>query len=128
MGHVLLWTIGGIVLALLLTALGFVIWWLVEHRGGNTPPPPPPSPQQYTLTVIGGTGSGSYTAGSSVTIVAVLSSTQVFESWSGPGISITSPTASTATIIMPSSNATITALYYTTVLSPPTGVQWSIYT
>ena len=64
----------------------------------------------YMLTVINGTNSGSYTAGTVVAIAANTAPTgQVFSSWSGAPV--TSPTSPTTTLTMPAANTTVTANY-----------------
>ncbi len=66
----------------------------------------------YTLTVNGGSGSGSYTAGQIINITAnTPGSEQTFDKWTGDITGIANNTAASTTIIMPSSNITITAAY-----------------
>lgn len=76
--------------------------------GGNT---------NYTLTVVNGTGGGSYTAGSSVTITAnAAPAGEAFQSWTGATVAnVQSPST---TLTMPSANVTVTANYYTPVPIP----------
>jgi hypothetical protein len=74
--------------------------------------PPPPT---YTLVVINGSGSGSYTANTTVPITAnAAPAGEVFGSWSGA--SVANPTAANTTLVMPASNVTVTALY---AFAPP---------
>ena len=66
----------------------------------------------YTLTVINGSGSGSYAAGTTVIITANSPATgQVFNKWTTEteGVTFTNSTLSVTTITMPASNATVTA-------------------
>ena len=72
--------------------------------GGSTPP------AKYTLTVVSGSGSGSYAAG---TVVSIKANTppagQQFVNWTGAAVA--NPNASSTTFTMPSANATVTANY-----------------
>ena len=69
-------------------------------------------PLTYTLTVVNGSGSGTYAAGSSVTIVAnAAPSGEYFQAWTGPGVANATLPASTVT--MPAANTTLTANFYT---------------
>jgi hypothetical protein len=73
---------------------------------------PQPSAPQYVLTVIGGTGSGSYAADTAVTITAnPAPSGKVFDRWTGTGGTFTDANAATTTFIMSASTATIAATY-----------------
>jgi hypothetical protein len=82
----------------------------------NTLTVPVAGPASYALTVVNGTGSGSYTAGTSVTISAnPAPASQAFIDWTGA--TVANPTASTTTIVMPAGAATVTANYGT---PPPT--------
>jgi len=65
----------------------------------------------YSLTVVGGAGSGTFTAGTVVTIMANVPTGQAFGSWSGAAVQ--SAAASTTTITMPAANTTVTANYIT---------------
>jgi hypothetical protein len=74
------------------------------------PAPPPPPGNTYTLTVINGTGSGTYAEGAVVPIVATC--TPPFSEWTAAGdytSGISSPTDSSTTFTMPAENATLTA-------------------
>jgi len=66
----------------------------------------------YTLTVISGSGDGSYTAG---TVVPVSASAppagQVFDQWTGDTSAVANVNNATTTVTMPASNVTITATY-----------------
>ncbi|MCL2491756.1 MAG: Ig-like domain-containing protein, partial [Coriobacteriia bacterium] len=70
-------------------------------------------PPVYVLTVISGTGSGTYEAGTSVTIVADSASEgKIFDRWTGgEGGTFSDTTASTTTFTMPASAVTVTATY-----------------
>jgi len=64
----------------------------------------------YALTVLGGTGSGNYAAGTVVTITAgAAPAGEVFTDWTGA--TVASPTSSTTTITMPDGARTVTANY-----------------
>jgi hypothetical protein len=66
----------------------------------------------YTLKVVNGSGSGVYAPGSVVTITAnAPPSGQAFLDWTG--MTVKNPSASTTTLTMPASNATVTANYAT---------------
>jgi len=68
----------------------------------------------YTLTVNSGTGDGSYTAGTSVGITAdTPPNGTAFDEWTGDVSGITDVTDSSTNIVMPTSNAEITATYST---------------
>jgi hypothetical protein len=64
----------------------------------------------YTLTVVGGTGSGSYTAGTVVTITADSPpSGDSFTGWTGA--TVANPSAATTTLTMPAANTSVAATY-----------------
>jgi hypothetical protein len=66
----------------------------------------------YTLTVINGTGSGNYTAGIQVSIVAnTPASGKVFDKWTSDSGSFADANSATTTFMMPSAAATVTATY-----------------
>jgi len=68
------------------------------------------APATYALTVMNGTGSGSYAAGTVVNIAAnPPPSGQQFQSWSGA--TVANASASTTTLTMPAANTTVTAGY-----------------
>jgi hypothetical protein len=86
-------------------------------NNGNTPGTPSQNPgssvlPSFTLTVINGSGGGSYTKGESVGISANAANAMKnagFAFWSGGNIANTN--AATTTVIMPASNLTVTACY-----------------
>ena len=64
----------------------------------------------YQLTVIGGSGSGRYAPGTSVTVTAdAPASGKVFDGWTAVGVTLADPSASTVTFPMPAGNVTLTA-------------------
>jgi hypothetical protein len=66
----------------------------------------------YTLTVLGGTGSGSYIAGSTVFIMADIAPLgQVFDRWVSSSGSFANVNDANTEFAMPSSNVTVTATY-----------------
>jgi hypothetical protein len=66
----------------------------------------------YTLTVINGTGSGNYTAGTQVSIVAnTPANGKVFDTWTSDSGSFTDATSAATTFTMPAAAATVTATY-----------------
>ena len=66
----------------------------------------------YTLTVTNGSGGGSYTAGSNVTITADASPTnQTFYRWTGDTQYVASVTSSSTTVTMPATNISVAATY-----------------
>jgi hypothetical protein len=70
------------------------------------------TPLQYTLTVNGGTGSGSYAAGAIVTIIAnTPPAGQQFDQWTGDVAIVANVNAASTSISMPAANATVTATY-----------------
>ena len=84
---------------------------------------PPPT---YTLVVVNGSGSGSFTANTTVSIAANPAPPgEVFGSWSGA--SVADATAADTTLVMPASDVTVTAAYgfappaFTSVPQPVTG-------
>lgn len=88
-----------------------------NYSGGNNPDDPnnPDQNKKYKLTVNYGTGSGEYTAGTTVTITANApeSSSRVFSRWttSSSGVTFANANAATTTIVMPSSDTVVTANY-----------------
>jgi hypothetical protein len=71
----------------------------------------------FMLSVVNGTGSGSYAAGTTVNISAnAPPSGQAFSNWTGAAVA--NPSVSTTTLPMPAANTTVTANYSTT--STPT--------
>lgn len=74
------------------------------------------STKKYTVSVSGGSGSGSYAAGAIVSINAyAMSSGQVFDKWttSTAGVGFADATATSTTFTMPAANVAITATYKT---------------
>lgn len=66
----------------------------------------------YSLNVVNGTGGGSYTAGSTVTITAnAPPSGEAFTDWTGT--TVQTATAPTTTLVMPASQVTVTANFAT---------------
>jgi hypothetical protein len=66
----------------------------------------------HKLTVNGGTGSGSYEEGKTVTIVAAASEAgKVFDKWTGDTQYVSDVNASTATVTMPGKDIALTAVY-----------------
>jgi hypothetical protein len=79
----------------------------------------------YNLTVINGTGSGSYAPGTTVTISATPPGSQQFSSWVIPALNLTNA-LSTLTITMPATDLTATANYTNVTakpLLPPTNLR-----
>ncbi|MGO8698335.1 MAG: InlB B-repeat-containing protein [Limisphaerales bacterium] len=76
-----------------------------------------PAPNTYfTLTVSNGSGSGFYLTNTTVSISAnAAPAGEVFENWAGAVV--VNPFSATTTLVMPGSNATVTAVYGT---APPT--------
>jgi hypothetical protein len=70
------------------------------------------APAKYALTVNNGTGDGSYTAGTQVTIKAYTpASGKVFDKWTGSVAGVKDVNASTTTLAMPAANTAVTATY-----------------
>ena len=68
----------------------------------------------YNLTVNHGTGTGSYSAGTTVNIAATAApSGQVFDRWTGDVAKVANVSAASTSIVMPAANATVTATYKT---------------
>jgi hypothetical protein len=66
----------------------------------------------YPLTVIGGSGSGNYPAGTQVPVAAnTPESGKVFDQWASDSGSFTDATSASTTFIMPAAAATVTATY-----------------
>ncbi len=89
--------------------------------------PPPTNPVQYALTVSGGTGTGSYPAGTSVSIAASVPSGEQFVGWTGEAVS--NSTSATTTLTMPANGETVTAKFQAipiTSPSNPTGMTVSV--
>jgi hypothetical protein len=65
------------------------------------------APAKYTLTVVNGTGSGSYSSNSVVSISANTISGELFANWSG--LDIANGNSASTTVTMPGTNLTVTA-------------------
>ena len=81
---------------------------------------------EYTVTVNGGTGAGTYKEGDSVTITATVPTGKRFVEWtSESGITIADKTSVTTTFTMPAGDVTVTANYedieYTITVNGGTG-------
>ncbi len=70
-----------------------------------------------TLTVNGGTGGGSYPAGTAVPIAAPVVAGKTFSSWTGTGIA--NATAAFTVIQLPTTNVSVTAVYKSATPPPP---------
>lgn len=67
---------------------------------------------EYTVTVNGGTGAGTYKEGASVTITATVPTGKRFVEWtSESGITFADKTSATTTFTMPAGDVTVTANY-----------------
>ena len=67
---------------------------------------------EYTVTVNGGTGAGTYKEGASVTITATVPTGKRFVEWtSESGITFADKTSATTTFTMPAGDVTVTASY-----------------
>jgi hypothetical protein len=66
-----------------------------------------PPPGTYALTVVGGSGSGNYTAGTVVTITA--NAGQTFQSWTGA--TVANASSATTTLTMPAAATIVTAQF-----------------
>lgn len=76
-----------------------------HYTGGTT--------TNYTLTVVNGSGNGTYAAGASVAISAnAAPAGQAFVKWTGA--TVASPTSPNTTLTMPATNTTVTANYTST--------------
>lgn len=70
------------------------------------------TPAQHTLTVNNGSGSGSYTAGTTVNIAARTPDPgMTFARWTGDVTYVANPNLADTTVIMPARNVTVTATY-----------------
>jgi len=69
-----------------------------NYSGGTT---------NHTLTVVGGTGSGSYAPGTTVAITATIPPNSLFVNWTGA--TVANATAASTTITMPSVDTSVTA-------------------
>ena len=78
----------------------------------------------YTLSVTNGTGSGVYTNGQQVTVVADVLAGKVFDRWTGATQYLASVTSTNPVVTMPASNITLIATYinvYTLTVNSGTG-------
>lgn len=89
---------------------------------GATPTPTPKSngegaeTKKYTVSVAGGSGSGSYPAGAVVALNAYdMGTGQVFDKWttSTAGVAFANPNSTSTSFVMPAANVAITATYKT---------------
>lgn len=81
---------------------------LLDNICSSTSPPP----TKYTLTVINGSGSNSYLAGDTVTIVAnKAKADSVFDKWTGEVSYIIAVIKDSTRLIMPAKNISVTATY-----------------
>jgi len=65
----------------------------------------------YNVTVIGGSGSGSYTAGKLVSITAIPDTGYTFREWQVVSGGIATPASATATFTMPANDVTVKAVF-----------------
>ncbi len=66
--------------------------------------------KEYTLAVIGGSGSGSYEAGKEITIIAEAPAGEYFVRWEVDGVDLPDEKAPTITVKMPEGNVTLKAV------------------
>ena len=71
-----------------------------------------PAATRHDVTVIGGSGSGSYEVGSQVTITAQPGLCQVFAYWASGNTRLEDPWSSTTRFRMPQGDVTVTAVYH----------------
>ncbi len=80
-----------------------------------------PAAKKFVLTVVNGSGSGSYTSDSVVNISANTISGEVFTNWSG--LDIANTNLASTTVMMPAANLTVTANFATNAApTVPTGL------
>ena len=87
-----------------------------SNASSSASPSASPEVTKYTVSVSGGSGSGSYPAGAIVAINAYfLGDGQNFDKWttSTAGVGFANPNASSTTFTMPAANVAITATYKT---------------
>lgn len=88
-------------------------------------PTAPTAQSSFILTVNDGTGSGNYSPGTVVNIVAnAPPAGQVFDIWTGP---VANATAPATTVTMPSGNVTVRATYKQAMAPPPPGVSAELW-
>ena len=81
----------------------------IRTSGGITPPPPP---MEYTVTVVNGTGDGSYEECSIVNIVAnPAPAGQEFDMWSGDIAQVADASSSVTTLTVLNADITVMATY-----------------
>lgn len=88
---------------------------------GDTPKPPTPPTPKYTVTVVNGSGSGEYEAGTYVSIVAdEAPSGKEFAGWAvtSGNVTIITPNATSTGFIMPEADVTVTAAYEDVKITP----------
>lgn len=78
----------------------------------------PGGPTTFQLTVVSGTGSGTYAAGATVSIQANIVTGQTFSGWTPASLVANSSSVST-TLVMPGSATTVTANYTNNPPPPP---------
>lgn len=66
---------------------------------------------KYTLTVVGGEGSGEYTEARQVTVTATVPEGQRFVKWKAEGVTLETPEAQTVTFAMPANDVKLTAVF-----------------
>jgi hypothetical protein len=79
---------------------------------------------RFTVSVVGGSGSGSYTPGTVVTISAYYSTRgNAFDRWTtnSTGVGLLDATAPTTTFVMPGNNVSLTATFKNSSVSTGTG-------
>ncbi len=75
---------------------------------------------EFALVVIGGSGDGNYTEGTSINITAdEAPSGQVFDQWTGDVSNLADPSSATTTVTMPAANISLSATYKNQ--TPPSG-------
>lgn len=91
---------------------------LLEQAKVQLAQQPPTPPTLYALSVLNGSGDGSYAAGTVVPIMADSAPNgQQFAGWTGP---VENPAAANTTIVMPAAATIIGATYVPIVVVPPT--------
>lgn len=79
----------------------------------------PSTNAQFTLTVVNGSGGGTFAANTSVSITAASAPAgQVFKGWTGA--TVANALAPSTTLVMPAASTTVTATYSGPVQPPPT--------
>jgi hypothetical protein len=73
-------------------------------------------PETYTLTVVNGTGGGSYIAGATVPVTATVPAGKVFDTWAGDTGHLAGLLSASTLVTMPAFNITVSALF---VDAPP---------